>query len=134
MHEVCTCIGIHQECLKLSEYRGGPETSRSRVNGRYTGWFEDCIIAWSAILFWLIQFRPSGDHHCLKTAGNRLKCRGAVFLKNHIIESMAMCGMLIGIMIVLMGVAVFERTIGGNGTVIDFRMMMMWYQVMSQES
>ena len=136
VHEVCTFTGIHQECLKLSEYRRSPETSRPRVNGWYTRWFEDCENIRNAILFWPIQFSPPGEHHCLKTAGKRPKCQGAMFLKNHIIESMAMCGMLFGVVIVFMilGVTVFERTIGGNRNVIDFRMMVMWYQVMSQES
>jgi hypothetical protein len=61
-----------------------------------------------------------------------------VFLENHLIKGMAVCGVFIcivtgiGVMIVRMGIVVFEWTIAGNGAVKNLGMMMMRYQVMAQ--
>lgn len=85
-----------------------------------------------------MQYRLSGDHHCRQATGPGTDCRDAVFLENHLIKGMAVRGVFIGIvtgigiMIVRMGVAVFEWTIAGNGIVKNLGMMMMRHQVMAQ--
>lgn len=71
-------------------------------------------------------------------AGPRFYYRGTEFFKYHIVKGMAVCGMLscflisIAIMLVSVLISVFEGTIGGKGTG-NCGMVMMWYQIVSQE-
>ena len=96
----------------------------------------DGIHVRSTSLFCLESQRLSGDKHCLQVVGPGTKCRDTLFLENHIIKGMAMCGMFIGtgILIVLLCVAVSEWAIGRNGTIKYFGMMMMRNQVMAQKN
>ena len=77
------------------------------------------------------------NHHGWNLAGTRVLKGVSILFKYYIVEGMTMYGMLICIRIVLVFmpliVPVFKGTIGGNGIMKDFRMVMMRHQVVSQE-